>query len=253
MDDSLKECLAAFNRKERYWLFRAATFGFSKTSNLHKDFRTELNNHLSIKIPKDAWWAIDYHIDWLFAALVLYLRKGNVSSAPFYNPKTHEDKKAIRGSNEDFDLIIAFKKTIILVEAKGLMSWSNEQLQRKCSRLKEWEKFSESVFLEDNSKLHLPSIYIVLTSPRESSRVKKCSWPQYVQPTKSDKRFLTLHLPGAPKEFLAPERCMISPDIKPSKKGTHWRFKRIYVPKTEIPTHNSELTSNETSEAHNEP
>jgi len=231
----LVKCLEVFNRKERYWLFRNAVFGPSHEAPLNEHFRKELGDHTNVEIPEHAWWAIDYHIDWLFAALVLYLRNSQVEAAPFLNPETGEGKRAIRGSNEDFDLIVAFDKTIVLVEAKGLMSWSNEQLKRKCARLTEWTELKNEAFRDGEPQNAMPSIHIVLTSPKGSDRVKECAWPEHVQPTKRCNRFLTLKLPGAPSEFLRPERCVVSPVIKPSKSGTHWRFKHIRKP--EQPSH----------------
>ena len=62
------EALKKFNRKERYWVVRNA---LGPTSNqLGEGFRADLQRTIGIEIPEDAWWSIDYHIDWLVGALI---------------------------------------------------------------------------------------------------------------------------------------------------------------------------------------
>jgi hypothetical protein len=71
MTRTLVECLKLFNRKERYWLIRNALGQNSGDLPLSDSFRQKLGKEIGTEIPVEAWWALDYHIDWLFGALVL--------------------------------------------------------------------------------------------------------------------------------------------------------------------------------------
>ena len=78
---------------------------------------------------KNAWWAMDYHIDWLIAALTRY------------NGQNEENKTIqninykIFGTQEDFDFIICTENTLIFIEAKLSSVWDRKQLDSKIKRL----------------------------------------------------------------------------------------------------------------------
>jgi hypothetical protein len=65
---TLSECLELFNRKERYWLIRNVLGEPASDFPLSQSFRERLSETIQISIPCGAWWEMDYHIDWLFAA-----------------------------------------------------------------------------------------------------------------------------------------------------------------------------------------
>ena len=69
----LQQALEQFNRKERYWLLREALGGGS-SQKLSSNFLGKLASALGIGTIDDsnAWWAMDYHIDWLVGALSLF-------------------------------------------------------------------------------------------------------------------------------------------------------------------------------------
>lgn len=71
--NDLVRWLDCFNRKERFWLLREAIGpGFS---NLSEEFRKKLFNALPTgvpDIPANAWWAFDYHLDWIAVALYCF-------------------------------------------------------------------------------------------------------------------------------------------------------------------------------------
>lgn len=122
--------LKSFNRKERFFLIGQA-LGNSHFI-LADSFKKKLSDKLELNIPSNAFVAMDYHIDWIFASLFLFL-----------NPKKHPPYKtdgALTATQEDVDLIIAFIDRdiyhLILIEAKGETSWSNKQLNSKSERLK---------------------------------------------------------------------------------------------------------------------
>ena len=60
----LLELLESFNRKERFFLVSQAVGRFQ----LSDDFRRELGEEINLKIPRGAFTAMDYHLDWLTAA-----------------------------------------------------------------------------------------------------------------------------------------------------------------------------------------
>ena len=64
----LIELLESFNRKERFFLISQAVGEFQ----LNDDFRRELGKAINVDVPHDAFTAMDYHLEWLTAALYAY-------------------------------------------------------------------------------------------------------------------------------------------------------------------------------------
>ena len=122
--------LEQFNSKERFFLVRQI-LGNPKFT-LAEDFLKELSD-IGLNVPKNAFSAMDYHLDWLYASL--YLAENNEESEEFDNLD-----QIIKGQQEDIDWLIAFedndKHHIILIEAKGVTGWSKPQMQSKAERLK---------------------------------------------------------------------------------------------------------------------
>ena len=71
MTDLIK-ILESFNRKERFFLL-AQALGCSNSGepafSLSDSFRTQLNANIDVAIPLKVFVAMDYHLDWLQAAL----------------------------------------------------------------------------------------------------------------------------------------------------------------------------------------
>lgn len=130
----LTQCLEDFNRKERYWLIRNALGEPDKPVPLARSFCDSLSKETGLDVPQDAWWAIDYHIDWLFGALQAYL--GQETSGVYQT-------ELLTGSQEDFDFVVAYDKTLILIEAKAMGHWKPAQYESKFGRL---GKLEESLF-----------------------------------------------------------------------------------------------------------
>lgn len=151
-----------FNRKERFWLLSDALG--SPFLNLDPDFLRRVSDELGIEIPKEPWWAFDYHLDWLHAVL---------SSAPTFDLSQHQSPRPnnpryIKGTQEDIDLLIAFDQTVILVEAKLDTSWSNKQMSRKAERFRNLPV--------DHVQMHL-----LLTSPAKTARLGCSDWPAWAR------------------------------------------------------------------------
>ena len=118
--EHLIECLKSFNSKERFFLLGHV---FDNPAFLiSSKFRRELEGKLDIIISEDAFAAMDYHLDWLYASLIWaedYEKKGE--------PYLKND--IIEGNQEDIDFIIAFDDEsishLIFVEAKGEIKGSS--------------------------------------------------------------------------------------------------------------------------------
>ena len=126
---TLAETLERFNRKERHWLIRDAVGAVA--SKLDGSFLQRVEQVVRLRDPgfqidPAAWWAIDYHLDWLVAALHT-LEHGERSAR---KPQPNE-RRLVRGSQQDIDLVIASGRSLVLVEAKGVGSWLNEGLKDK--------------------------------------------------------------------------------------------------------------------------
>ncbi|WP_088280726.1 hypothetical protein [Ideonella sp. A 288] len=152
---NLVDALSRFNRKERYLLIRNALGPSS--ARLGEAFRDKLEAAINIEVPCDAWWAMDYHLDWLVGALSLV---SNEADAHQVRPNTDG---MVTGTQEDMDLVVAFGDVLVLVEAKGETSWVNEQFKRKVNRL---EGLRRAELLPGPKDLR---VFFVVMSPRAPS------------------------------------------------------------------------------------
>ena len=169
--NDLLNLLASFNRKERFFLVGNALD--NKSFSLGARFRSELKTHADVAIPDDAWVAMDYHLDWIAAAVHLTTNK-KIAATRFDNPKQH----IVRGNQEDVDLIVGFgtqiDTTLILIEAKGDTAWSKSQMSSKVKRL--GEIFGTDTFVNPAIKPIL-----ILTSPKSPvGKVGEKKWPDWM-------------------------------------------------------------------------
>ena len=221
------DALALFNRKERYWLLRNALGPGAEALDAH--FRQRLHSEIGVSIPEDAWWAIDYHLDWLIGALHLVDRGRDDDTV-----RKNADG-LVAGNQEDFDLIVAFDKTLILIEAKGVTSWRNGQIDSKIKRIETLLKYQEG------SGGFVPQIFLVLTSPRRPESLKQLeetinAWPQWMLNNETDKPYwigMDMALDGRPMvdgkaEFHKVVRCADSGGAV-GEAGSHWTVLRSDV------------------------
>lgn len=199
---SLAAALAQFNRKERFCLLRNAVgLPFDR---LDPDFCKRLGQLLKIEVPSDAWWAFDYHIDWLFGALLILANRDK----PVAEIGPRKNFGHVTGSQEDCDLVIAFGTTLILVEAKT-GDWSNAQINSKISRL------------ASLSVQHITP-YLVLTSPKKPTKLQVANWPEWALHNMNCREPFWLELPfmDGIEEPLMVSRC--DSEGSPSRSGDHW-------------------------------
>ena len=184
------EILESFNRKERFFLI-AQALGLhadcgKPAFSLSDSFREQLNTKFDLKIPQgseNVFVAMDYHLDWLQAALSLTYQSPDEDSV-FPN-----EGKVIEGTQQDIDLLIAFragkKFHLILVEAKAYSGWTNKQMCSKAARLRK-------IFGEDGKKWPNVQPYFYAIGPQESDGLKTGSLPEWM--LNADRKLKWLHL-----------------------------------------------------------
>jgi len=214
----LLDLLEAFNRKERFFLFTQATDnpGFI----LGNQFRKELSKATDTDTPADAKAYIDYHLDWLHAAVIL---SQQTPSGDRWPNKTPDDQFLVStGNQEDVDLLIAFDRgvttSLIFVEAKTESGWTNSQLISKANRLKKIPGSDD--FMPDAP---IRPVFC-LASPRRPVGLLTTEWPTWMlRPSAPpDFRWLQLHVPAGRKKV---EGCDING--KPSQARSYWTVRDL--------------------------
>jgi len=209
------DCIKKFNRKERYFLVKYAMSG-EKDGNkdegfkLAENFRAALKDTLGgIDIPENAYAAMDYHLDWVFASLELAF--GN-KEFDFAYPR---DAACISATQEDIDFIVVFEDSqnkgtyhMILIEAKADTSWSNPQMKSKC------EKRFPAIFGPDKPWNGKVTPHLVLSSPAHPQGLRYDMWKQWMK--KDDGSPYFMKLPYPLKQYYI-NRCL--KDKTPAKKG----------------------------------
>lgn len=219
MTTDLVSCLSAFNRKERYWLIRNALGGANGDISLSDHFRHRLFERTKIAIPSNAWWAIDYHLDWLVGALAHFAHNEDLSSCTYENTIP----ALVTGSQEDFDLVVAFDRTVILFEAKFATGWSKEQLRSKVNRIHGLERMlrGRDVFYGDENPEGI-SLHAVLIAPKSMNESNLPTLQKPFRDVGQKPQFVPLETLAGPENFLAVQRCNI--EKAPDRDGTNWRL-----------------------------
>lgn len=185
--------------------------------SLGDEMRRQLEQILGLPnpIPKDAFVAMDYTLDWLFAAI--QLTQGAARDSIHEWPV---DPAALRASIEDIDLLVAWVDETghphtILIEAKGYTGWSNKQMASKASRL-------DAIFpdhLEEDFDVHF-----VLAGPKESNGLVTDDWPKWMR---RDGRTHFAVIPD-PGDRMSVQRCDLKGKPTSAQPETRWRL----VPRT---------------------
>lgn len=186
--------LKALNAKERDHLMRFAYLGVDRhyeeedkcwlSTAMTKALRAEL--HLSADM-QPIFAGMDYHLDWLYAALQLTCDGKSIPDALKREPKevlggdieppkkseAYDDKAdatlcTVSGRQEDVDLLVVFaegdKVLMLFIEAKGVAKVDPRQLARKLIRLDR--------ILESSKVPSLPNLEckFVLIGPRSEKK-----------------------------------------------------------------------------------
>lgn len=175
----LLDYLERFNRKERFLLVGWALGNEDFT--LGKAFIERLNRELELSIsPAGAFVAMDYHLDWLWASLVLGTEGGEDTSHENPSEVVRKDGRSTRvigATQEDVDLIIAYNQGvvshIVIIEAKGVTGWTNKQMESKAERLKAY-------FGDEGGKWPSVTPHFVIVSPKKMppNGLNLSRWPK---------------------------------------------------------------------------
>ena len=219
----LREVLAAFNRKERFALVGQALDNPSFI--IGRVFARTLGGVIRRRVPEDAFVAMDYHLDWLYAALCWH-----EGSAMLNEPKPRQpgelDEEGqpvyldITGAQTDIDLIVAWtnpldhRSHLALVEAKGWTSWAGAPLAHKMQRLR-------FMFGEGPERRGFPGVevHLVLAGPKPSTHLKVEGWPLRAQDGNGGPRYFLPLLPPDHATF-AVMRC--DSNQVPEQEGEFW-------------------------------
>ena len=121
--------LERLNYKERCYLFQRVTGGIT----LGEDMRQTLSKAFLVEVPRKVAVYIDYHLDWLHAALEA-AKSGTADGGTFCN-----SAGVATGTQRDVDLLVAFQGVnavhLLMLEAKLKGGWNPGQLAGKLDRL----------------------------------------------------------------------------------------------------------------------
>lgn len=204
---NLVENLRLLNRKERFFLIGQALG--NPAFELCQEFRTVLGKTFNVTIPRDAFVAMDYHLNWLYAALVLTYQTGELALHP-------NERDILEGNQEDIDLLIAWDKPeaqVVMIEAKGATHYSNGQIQHKLGRL-------TKIFGDDGGHWVNVHPHFGLMSPRPPRLLKTGGIPSWAL---HDGSFAWVQM-DMPKGLKAVMRCDESRNR--SATGQFWRLTR---------------------------
>jgi hypothetical protein len=161
--------LRYFNSKERFFMIGhiLGNAAFAPCGSFRKTVETAFN----VRIPDQLFAAMDYHLDWLYASLYLTFNEG--SGLDVFENRS----QIIKGQQEDIDFLMAFAHEsichVILVEAKGVTGWSNQQMNSKAMRFGE-------IFGSDGNAWPGVKPHFLLLSPQESSHLNISRWPSWM-------------------------------------------------------------------------
>ncbi len=205
MPKGLLDNLRSFNRKERFFLVGMALG--NPEFKLCQEFREEVNEELNVEIAEDVFAAMDYHLDWIYASL--FLAFNNASDRVF--PSVDG---LITATQEDIDFLIAYqdgeKCHLVLLEAKGVMGFTNRQLQSKIQRLRD-------ILGVDGNKYTEVIPHFAIISPKRPVGIRTNNWPSWVL---CDGKIPWIKMP-IPDELKRITRC--DETGKSSADGRWWR------------------------------
>jgi hypothetical protein len=205
----LVDALQAFNRRERHilvgWVFDRITFP------LGHEFRDLMSEpFLPVRVPADAYIAMDYNLNWLTAALMW-----SASCVGEEDPRAYNTEEGIDLADSDTDLLVAFARGsethVVLLEAKGYTRWNTKQLKGKSERLKR-------IFGDEGNRFSSVVPYWVFVSPGPPPYLE---WAEWMLGPNGEARYLPLPQPATHRFAVA--RCDSKGD---AKEGGYWKIRQ---------------------------
>ena len=183
--DDLIDILESFNRKERFFLIAQALGQKRGDGNpafiLSPSFKEKLEEKVGVTIPEEpekVFVAMDYHLNWVHASLVLAYYKNEAERSSLLNLEGTTDD-----NQQDVDLLVAFKDAagiyhLIFIEAKaydakGFSAFEKGQLVSKVSRL--------GKIISDGEKARYSDVntHFCLVSGYKPQNLKSDDWPKW--------------------------------------------------------------------------
>jgi hypothetical protein len=208
MKNDFVENLKKFNRKERFYLVGLALG--NKKFTISQEFTDVLSdrfNNENIDFSDAQFVAMDYHLDWIYARLVL--SSGKPPIAKFVQDiclfTRDEEQKCITATQQDVDLLLAFGDKLdpelihlLMLEAKGATRWTNSQLADKADRL-------GAIFGHNGEKWkYIAKPHFAVMSPKPPShRLTLDGFPEFMAP---NGQLLWIKMP-MPKDLQKVTRC----------------------------------------------
>ncbi len=162
--------LKSLNRKERFFLVGAALG--NPTFRLGDEYARVLSKKFDLAVPPCSWAAMDYHLDWISAAL-------HVTHNPPTEGERWPNTGIVKGNQEDVDLIVGFDNAdttvLLLIEAKADTAWTNSQQNSKADRL-------SRIFGPGSDRYPGVEPHFALTSPNEPEKLNVSHWPKWMAP-----------------------------------------------------------------------
>ncbi|TQE98725.1 MAG: hypothetical protein FKY71_12300 [Spiribacter salinus] len=223
-----------FNRKERDHLMKFALSDSPSQPQLSKGLWRAIrpeNSRRQRPNPDGIFVGMDYHLNWLYAALMLpgtYEQDGmrhQPNQWPEYaRTQKHAKRLPIEGNQEDVDLLVAFTGDkdmlhLALIEAKLTSGWNSKQFRSKVGRLNLIRKAARG------QKYAGPDIHwqFILASPKPPengafSETSLAEMPRWIKAESKEGSSLR-HFAFGPERFYQVKR--------ESSKGHYWQVQLI--------------------------
>ena len=164
------ERLKMFNRKERDHLMKFALCEEPEAPRISNELWKKISNGGTRPNADRMFLGMDYHLNWLYAALATAGVPDTELNAERPNEWSDAPGDPIRQNQEDVDLLIAWFDRrwskpfrLVLLEAKLDSSWISRQLESKRKRLQLIREEAESLGLD------FMDWQLLLVSPRSES------------------------------------------------------------------------------------
>lgn len=199
------ENLRLFDSHERGILLQWAT---GRPFGLDERVREQIGERIDREVPGNAFVAMDFTLDWLYAAVQTTLEGVAVG-----RPQDWPSQRQLKASGQDVDLLVAWETAdgphTVLLEAKGFTGWKNTQMASKARRL-------DAIFPARHRERF--DVHFLLVGPNPAKGLSTAKWPEWMKPG-GRVQFLSIPDPG-PKQ--AVQRC--DETGKPTRSGyTHWQ------------------------------
>lgn len=244
--DDLIDLLGSFNRKERFILLTQVTAG-DRALTVSTQFRERLNAllHAEVQVPDleqvEHVIAMDFHLNWLAAALQLALDGKGVGedleqmefSSKLSGAGLLPPRRTFERNQEDIDLLLCWKDEaghkLVLLEAKAHSPFSIKQIASKSARL-------ATLFGAEGERYAGRNVHvaIVLAGLREPHQPQfRTAWRELAtrETNVGDKRRRFVLLDTTRLVHVVGEHDETG---KPKTKGRHWRVRTKTFPSPSV-------------------